>query len=49
MKTELQAEEILNYCISWLSNFDNLQTKEFQKSKRYKEMLNEIVFMIDTN
>jgi len=43
------AKEILDYCISYLSNFDGVETKKFEKSKRYKEMLREIEFLITTD
>jgi hypothetical protein len=49
MKTKLKAKEILDYCISYLSNFDGLETKQFQKKKRYKDMIKEIEFMINTD
>lgn len=49
METKLTAKEILDYCISYLSNKDNLEIAGFQKTKRYEEMLNEIEFMINTD
>ena len=49
MEEKLKAEEILDYCISYLSNFDGLETKEFKESRSYKEMLKEIEFMLDTD
>lgn len=49
VETEDTAKEILDYCISYLSNKDNLETEDFKKTKLYKEMIKEIVFFIDTN
>jgi len=49
MDTKIKAKDILDYCISYISNFDKIETIQFQKKKRYKEMLKEIEFMIDNN
>jgi len=49
METELKAKEILDYCIQYLSNKDNLEIEEFKKTKHYKEMLKEVGFLIDTD
>ena len=49
MDIENKAKEILEYCLNYLSNKDNLEIKEFEKTKLYKEMLKEITFLIDTD
>ena len=48
MKTKQKAQEILDYCVSYLTPFDNKEIEKFEKTKRYKEMLKEIEFMINT-
>ena len=48
-KTSYKAEEILNYCIEYLSNKDNLEIEAFKKTKLYKEMTKEIDFFINNN
>jgi len=51
MESKLKAKEILDYCIEYLGtpNPENLETHEFEKTKRYKEMAKEIEFMLDTD
>ncbi|GAG21063.1 unnamed protein product [marine sediment metagenome] len=49
METKLKAKEILNYCMQYLIIPDCLETYEFEKTKRYKEMLKEITFLMDTD
>ena len=47
METKQRAENILNYCIEWLMPHSEIIS--FSKSKRYKEMLKEINFLIDSD
>jgi len=47
MKTKLKAEEILRYCIEYLGNGEI--PRDFGESKRDKEMIKEIAFLIDTD
>ena len=46
--TEIKAREILDYCIEYLGT-GTLETYEYRKTKRYKEMLKEIKFLIETS
>jgi len=48
METELKAQEILDYCMDYLG-VDELCDDNFKDTKRYKEMVKEIEFMIDTD
>jgi hypothetical protein len=48
------AESILEYCFTYLKEFKNFDEKEkefkkFKKTKLYKDMLKEIIFMIETD
>lgn len=49
METEQQAEDMLEYCITYLTNKSGNEVKEFRKTELYNEMLKEIEFMIDTS
>lgn len=49
IENKLKAKEILDYCVSYLSSFDGEETKDFQKTTRYKQMVKEIEFMIRTS
>lgn len=52
IETKDKAKEILDYCIkylSYLNAMDNKQIDNFHKTKKYKEMVKEIEFMIDTD
>ena len=44
METKLKAKEILDYCILELTG--NFKIKD---KKKYKEMLKEIIFMLETD
>ena len=51
METKLKAKEILDYCINYLGTPapEFLETHEFEKTKRYKDMVKEISFLIDNS
>jgi len=51
METKLKAEEILDYCLDYLGTPTpkSLETHEFKKTKLYKDMIKEIIFMIETD
>lgn len=44
-----KAKEILEYCCRYLSNKDNLEIKDFMKTRLAKQMIKEIAFTIDTS
>jgi hypothetical protein len=49
METEDTAKEILEYCIQYLLNAKVGEEEKAIGKKRYKEMVKEIGFMIDTD
>lgn len=51
IETKDKANEILEYCYLYLKNPLDLRTEfdKFKKTKIYKEMTEEITFLIDTD
>ena len=49
METKDKAKEVLDYVLEYVVIPNKLEIHEFQKTKRYKEMLKEIEFMIDSD
>ena len=51
MEDKEKAKEILNYCLEYLGTPkpDSLEIYEFEKTKLYKDMIKEIIFMLTTD
>lgn len=48
MENDLRAKEILEYCANYLISTGE-KLLEFKTSKRYKEMVKEIKFLMETS
>lgn len=51
MKTEYKAREILDYAYACFNKTidDNLNEIDYRKTKQYKDMLKEIIFMLEND
>lgn len=49
MNNKQKAQQILDYCLDYLGQSDDLENPYLKKSKIYKEMLKEIKFMLETD